>query len=133
MFQPVQHLSIGVSGVFIYHYNSAPKFRKGASIFGSRYFTNIYLIKNFDNILKVKSKAGIFIHAEYEYLRLPTGFFDNSGQFNGHYNSNSLLIGPAFNQPFGKHANFQVLVLINCSMQKAYPYSNPMVRFGFNF
>lgn len=133
MFQAFKHVSIGLSGVYIYHYNSAPKFQKGTNIFGARLFTDVYLVRKFENVFKIKSKAGFFLHFEYENILVSNGFFTNYGNFKGNYNCNSLIIGPSFNQPFAKRSNFQILVLFNLNYNNTYPYNNPMIRFGFNF
>jgi hypothetical protein len=72
---------------------------------------------------------GIFAHAEYETLFYNTvvpGYPRDMQQYN------SMFVGGGYQQNIGGNAGMYALVLWNLNDQMNSPYSNPVIRIGFN-
>lgn len=76
---------------------------------------------------------GIMAHAEFEMLNLDC--FDED--FNGLRIARTwvpgALFGAGYYQGVGKRSGFTALILFNALQSHCTPYTNPVIRIGFNF
>jgi len=118
-----------------YEYYNDKLFDIETSIYGGRIFSNYLIIKDFNEILPGILNGGLFVQAEYEALSLETKHFDKLNLYRGHdrFILHSILVGGGLRFPIGKRASANLLILWNLNETSNTPYSNPVVRLGFNF
>jgi hypothetical protein len=109
----------GVGPVYRYFKYSDLNFTYEDNQFGGRIFGRYYFLDNF------------FAHAEYELLNLAdTRDFTDFPDF-PRTNLSSTLVGGGYTQMVGRSGVF-ILVLFNLTETVLTPYSNPVLRVGFN-
>ncbi len=84
--------------------------------YGARLFGRYHFVDN------------LFAHAEYELLNLTDYRFPPD---NPRTNINSVLVGGGYVQNLGRSALF-IMALVNLTETELTPYSNPVIRVGFN-
>lgn len=101
-------------------------------IYGSNVFSRYMIISNLAEGLKIPMNIGVFIHAEYEALSLEKSYFEPFAE-DGRFIVHSVLLGGGILQPIGKRSAFLLTILYNLNESSRSPYSNPIIRVGFNF
>jgi hypothetical protein len=103
-------------------------------IYGGRVFTRYMLIKDINNLLPINLNAGIFFHVEYEGLSLEEKYFGTLGSpYEGRFLLNSVLVGGGLSQQLGERGAINLMILWNLNGTENTPYTNPIIRVGFNF
>ena len=94
--------------------------------------TSIY---GFNSYAQYTVFKDIYAHVEYEALNLEEKYFKNNitPDDDGRFWSHGVYVGGGYRFPIGERASFNVTVLYNLNEDMNSPYSNPVVRFGFNF
>jgi len=92
-------------------------------IYGGRIYTSYEFIENF------------IAHIEYEALSLESQYFKVNYTPNDEdrFWSHNLFVGGGYSQPIGRKGSVFILVLYNLNESINSPYTNPVVRVGFNF
>ncbi|MQY79864.1 MAG: hypothetical protein GH151_11815 [Bacteroidetes bacterium] len=101
-------------------------------IYGGRAFARYMLIKDLNNLVPLNLNAGLFFHTEYEGLSLEEKYFGSPG-YEGRFLLNSVLVGGGVSQPVGDRGALNITVLWNINGTDNTPYTNPVIRIGFNF
>lgn len=101
-------------------------------IYGGRAFARYMLIKDLNNLVPLNLNAGLFFHTEYEGLSLEEKYFGSPG-YVGRFLLNSVLVGGGVSQPVGDRGALNFTVLWNINGTSNTPYTNPVIRIGFNF
>lgn len=120
--------SAGIGGTFLYangilydaYGNTIPI---NQSIYGGRAFTRFAIIDN------------LFIHGEYELINLKALVWDpsTSSLAEQRLNVPGLYLGVGYRQMLGQRSSWNILILYNFLQTYYSPYSNPVIRMGFNF
>lgn len=105
-----------VGGGPVYRYFRRSDINFEDNQFGGRLFSRYHFAENF------------FAHAEYELLNLTDYRFPPD---NPRTNINSVLIGGGYVQNLGGSSLF-IMALVNLTETELTPYSNPVIRVGFN-
>lgn len=113
-------ISLGISPTYKYYsyknyYSTSSDLR--TNVYGGSLFARVLIIEN------------LFAHAEYEMLQYNTkqpGYSDYLKKYN------SLLVGGGYRQPISANASMYILVLWNLNDTPDSPYTNPIIRAGFN-
>ena len=103
------------------------------TIYGGNLFSRYTIIKNLGEGLNIGLNTGIFAQVEYEALSLERAYFEPPYSEDGRFIVHSVLVGGGLIQPVGRRSAFLVTVLYNLNETSRSPYSNPVVRIGFNF
>lgn len=112
-YRVTEKFSVGVGATYIYYNNSYYRF--STNMYGGRVFARYLVWK------------GLFVHAEDEMLNLQA--YD---QFNSRVWVNSAMLGAGYQQSLGGNSSIYIMGLFNFTQSKYSPYSNPIIRFGFN-
>lgn len=132
--QLTERFSLGVSGK--YQYYNDKRYIAGdfeTSVYGGSVFSQFAVIKDFRDLLKVKTHSGIIAHAEYEFLNTKYNFayFDDPGADKDRYWLHNILIGGGYFQQMGKKAKTYIILLWNVNKTNDNPYEYPQIRIGF--
>lgn len=104
------------------------------SIYGPRLQARYVLIRNIDNIIPLRLNMAIFVQAEQEFLSLERKYFDfPSYPDEGRFWQPFTLVGAGFNQQVGRNSFMNIVVLWDIDNTISSPYTNPIIRFGFQF
>ena len=77
---------------------------------------------------------GLFAQAEAEYLNIKVFKFLNNGTYETSRQwIDSYLIGGGYFQKIGEKSGMYFMILWNLNQTELTPYSNPVLRIGFNF
>ena len=111
-------VSTGVGITYIYYKYKDSYYTYSTSIYGSRVFAR-YLFTN-----------NLFAHAEVELLNME--LFDVN--INDYYIKNTIspFVGGGYIQRFSNNAGLYLLLLFNLNDSAESPYTNPIIRIGFN-
>jgi hypothetical protein len=104
-------------------------------IYGGAVFARYMVIRDLSEAIGLGLNMGIFGHTEYEMLSLERKYFEVGAplQAEGRFNLHSILIGGGIYQSIGRRAGFLIMILWNLNETASSPYSNPILRIGFNF
>ncbi len=103
-------------------------------IYGVNTFVSYALINNLDETIGIMGLGGITLHAEYDGLSLERRYFDYpTFPENGRIWISNYLAGFGLRQPIGERSSVSILFLWSINPPMVSPYSNPVVRIGFNF
>lgn len=108
-------ISAGVGATYQYYHYKDKYYDFETNVYGGRVFGR-YLFTDF-----------LFGHAEYEYLNLEAFDFKRRRVDVG-----SLLAGGGYIQRIGKNSAIIAMILYNFTESVYTPYSNPIIRVGFN-
>jgi len=112
--------------------NGLPNFE--THVYGLNLFSTYSLVDNLDETLGISGIGGILLQAEYEGLSLERRYFDYPTFPNGgRMWLSNYLVGFGLRQPLGERSSINILVLWSIDPPKVSPYSNPIIRIGFNF
>jgi len=133
--QLTERINIGVSGKYQYIHDK--RFINGnfeTSVYGGSVFSQIAIIKDFRNLIKVKAHSGILAHLEYEFLNTEYNYlyFNSTDLNNSRYWLHNILIGGGYFQQMGKKSKSFILILWNLNPDDRNPYTYPQLRIGFN-
>ena len=109
-----ERVQVGVGATYLYFNYQMYNF--SSTMYGGSVFGRIFVLEN------------VFLHAEYEVLNIDS--YDFPGM---RTNIENEYIGVGFRQPFGERSSYTIMVLWNANETKYSPYSNPVIRLGFNF
>ena len=107
-------LVAGIGLTYQYYNNKDVNF--STSIYGGSAFLRYYI------------GEAVFAQGQYEVLNVEA--YD---QFHDRVNVPSVLLGGGYSQAMGENSSFVMLFLWNFSESRYTPYSNPVIRAGFNF
>ncbi len=102
-------------------------------MYGWNLFTTVDLIPDLGKIFRAGSGVAILGHAEYERLSLERIYFEYPYNNTGRFWMDSFLVGGGIKQAIGKRSSIYIMVLWNINETINSPYSNPILKFGFNF
>ncbi|MBI9053098.1 MAG: hypothetical protein JEY96_04740 [Bacteroidales bacterium] len=133
--QVTERINIGLSGK--YQYLNDKRSISGnfeTSVYGGSVFSQIALIKDFRNILKVKGHSGIIAHLEYEFLNTEYNYiyFNDSDSDLSRYWLHNVLVGGGYFQQMGRKAKSYIILLWNLNPNEKNPYTYPQLRVGFS-
>ncbi|ARS35136.1 hypothetical protein [Pontibacter actiniarum] len=112
---------LGVGGV--YHYESGSGFN--LHHFGGRGFTQLEMFE--------VGGGAVLAHAEVEALSIEVPYFDATGRRRTDRSSLTMpMVGLGYRQRISDKGSFDLLVLYNGNDDPINPYSNPVIRAGFN-
>lgn len=99
---------------------------------GYEFKTHIYGGKTFVSYLLLEN---VLAHVEYEALSLESVYFKTNyvPTDPDRYWSHNLFVGGGYSHPIGAKGSIFLLVLYNLNEDINSPYTNPVVRIGFNF
>jgi len=103
------------------------------TIYGGDIFSRYTIIRNLGEGLNIGLNTGIFAQVEYEALSLEKAYFEPPYNEDGRFWVHSILVGGGIIQPVGRRSAFILTVLYNLNETARSPYSNPVIRVGFNF
>jgi hypothetical protein len=108
-------ISAGIGATYQYYHYKDKFYDFETDVYGGRVFGR-YLFTEY-----------LFGHAEYEYLNLEAFDFKRR-----RVDVESLLAGGGYIQRIGDHAAIVAMILYNFTESVYTPYSNPIIRVGFN-
>jgi hypothetical protein len=104
------------------------------NILGGSLFSRYILIQNIEEVIGLGLNASILVQAEYEVLSLEKQYFEVPSTLDeGRFPLHSILLGGGLYQPVGRRSGLVLMVLWNLTQTASSPYSNPIIRLGFNF
>ena len=132
--QLTERLSIGITGK--YQYYNDKRYQVGdfqTSVYGGSVFSQIAIIKDFRNLMKVKTHSGIIAHVEYELLNTEYNFahFNDIDSNRERYWLQNVLVGGGYGQQLGKKAKTYIILLWNLTQASDNPYTYPQIKIGF--
>ncbi len=103
-------------------------------IIGPRLFARYTVLNNLDDFLPIGLNASLFAHTEFEGSSLERKYFINTSfHESGRFWYNTILIGGGFSQVASDRVNLNILVLWDTYTGSIALYTNPIIRFGFQF
>jgi hypothetical protein len=105
----------GIGATYQYYHYRDKYYDLETNVYGGRIFGR-YLFTDY-----------LFGHAEYEYLNLEAFDFRRR-----RVDVESLLVGGGYIQKLGGNASIVAMILYNFTESVYTPYSNPIIRIGFN-
>jgi hypothetical protein len=132
--QITERFSLGLSGKYQY-YNDKRSISGNfeTSVYGGSIFSQIAIVKDFRNLIKVKGHSGIIAHIEYEFLNTEYNYiYFNDPDLNyDRYWLHNILIGGGYFQQIGKDSKSYIILLWNVNETTDNPYTYPQLRIGF--
>ena len=132
--QLTERLSLGLSGKYQY-FNDKRSIQGNfeTSVYGGSIFSQIAVIKDFRNLLKVKGHSGIIAHIEYEFLNTKYNYiyFNVKDSNKDRYWLHNILLGGGYFQQMNKKAKSYIVLLWNVNQTPDNPYTYPQIRIGF--
>lgn len=103
-------------------------------IYGFSLFTRLALIPDMGKTFGIGNGISVIAQAEYERLSLEKKYFENTSLSDeGRFWLDSFLVGGGIKQAIGRRSSIYILVLWNLNETINSPYSNPILKFGFDF
>jgi len=103
-------------------------------IYGPRAFARYTLFKNIGKYLPVGMSTQLFAHAEFESSSLESKYFGSySNPDSGRFWQSTLLVGGGISQSASERVKLNVVILWDTDGSSKSMYSNPIIRFGFQF
>jgi len=129
-------LSVGIGPHYIYQsQKSTPQYPSSfqAHVFGGKGFARYALITNAASLLPIKLFNELFGHIEYEVLSLEKDhYYSTTGPEDERIIYQGFLVGGGFSQRVGMFNSISFMVLWNLNESSLSPYTNPVLRVGFN-
>lgn len=126
-------LSAGLGSRFEYFRDKGFIYPYETTIYGGSVFSRFIVIQNLGEGLNLGLNTGVFAQAEYEMLSLEREYFEPPYNGTGRFLVHSVLVGGGIIQPVGRRSAILISVLYNLNESARSPYSNPIIRIGFNF
>jgi len=133
--QLTERINLGLSGK--YQYLNDKRSVSGnfeTSVYGGSVFSQISVVKDFRNVIKVKSHSGIIAHLEYEFLNTKYNYiyFNDTDTDKSRYWLHNVLIGGGYFQQMSQKAKSYIIILWNLNPNNKNPYTYPQLRVGFS-
>lgn len=133
--QITERISLGLSGKYQYYNDKrsiAGNFE--TSVYGGSIFSQVAIVKDFRNLVKVKGHSGIIAHMEYEFLNTEYNYiyFNDPDENYDRYWLHNILIGGGYFQQIGKGSKSYIILLWNVNETDDNPYTYPQLRIGFS-
>jgi len=139
--QLTERISLGIGGKYQY-YNEKRNFDPDnisssnfeAHTYGGSVFLQFAVIKDFREILPLKTQSGLILHAEYELLntKYNTIRFGVTDSDKDRYWLHNYLLGGGYVQHMGKKAKSWIILLWNLQKTDDNPYEYPQFKIGFS-
>jgi len=139
--QLTKRISLGIGGKYQY-YNEKRNFDPDnisssnfeAHTYGGSVFLQFAVVKDFREILPLKTQSGLILHAEYELLNtkyntIRLGATDSDID---RYWLHNYLLGGGYVQHMGKRAKSWIILLWNLQKTEDNPYEYPQFKIGFS-
>ena len=118
------------SNTRLYSYQQTVK----THIYGPRAFARFTFFKNLGDFLPIGMNTGLFAHAEFESSSLEKKYFIYAtNPDNGRFWYSTVLVGGGISQTASERVQVNVLILWDTNGGNISLYSNPVIRFGFQF
>jgi len=112
----------GIGGTYSYYNDQTFTTPLNYSTYGGSIFTRFFLFE------------GLFAQAEAEFLNVEVFNFYSQTSYTTHREwIQNYLIGGGYYQKLGQKSGMFFLILWNLNETELTPYSNPVMRIGFNF
>ena len=133
--QLTERINLGLSGK--YQYLNDKRSIQGnfeTSVYGGSIFSQVAIIEDFRNLIKVKGHSGIIAHIEYEFLNTEYNYiyFNVSDSNKDRYWLHNILLGGGYFQQMNKKAKSYIVILWNINQTPDNPYTYPQIRIGFS-
>lgn len=115
-----------------YQFYKDPFFGK-TDIIGYRTYSQLFLIRDLNNIIPVGTGLGIYTHIEYEGLSLKKDFWRIPYNEPGRFMIHSALAGFGISQMVGRRSAMTFTLLWVLTNDEYAIYGNPEIRIGFLF
>ncbi|HBX53574.1 MAG: hypothetical protein A2275_08690 [Bacteroidetes bacterium RIFOXYA12_FULL_35_11] len=128
--------SAGLGGSYQFYKDTRPLYNFQTDIYGGRVFSSFIVIDDLSKVFPVRSNgSSVFLHGEIEVLSLETRVFDRLHKYprKDRFYIDSYLVGIGLKQQIGRRAFINLSFLWNLNELTYSPYSNPVIRIGFNF
>ena len=109
------NLSLGVGATYLYISYNDLGYKFTSNIYGARIFGR-YIVSE-----------GWFIHGEDEVLNVESVYFPGT-----RLSINTYMAGVGYRQMFSDRSSYYIIALWNFNESVYSPYSNPIIRMGFN-
>lgn len=106
----------GIGGTYQYYRYKSGITEYSDNVYGGRVFARYFVLDN------------VFVHAEYEKLNIPSYF-----TLAKRINVESLFVGGGLRQALSDNLFLDLTILWNLNESPYSPYSNPVIRGGFNY
>ncbi len=119
----------------IYIYEKSKYYHYETSTYGWKSFLSFDIFKNLNEYLPI-NLGDIIAHAENEVTNIELFRYDYLGHF---YSTgtriwiDNLLLGGGIRQQIGRRASINLYILWDVTQNTYSPYTNPIIRIGFNF
>jgi len=100
--------------------------------YGLKGFARFSLITNAEEFLPIKLFSEIFVHVEYEGLSLEKKYYVPPYNETGRFLYRGLFLGGGFSQRIGVYNSVSFTILWDLNESTISPYTNPILRVGFN-
>jgi len=139
--QLTERIALGISGKYQYYNdkrNFDPRISSSgnfeAHTYGGSVFLQFAVVKDFREILPLKTQSGLILHAEYELLNtkyntIRLGATDSDID---RYWLHNYLLGGGYVQHMGKRAKSWIILLWNLQKTEDNPYEYPQFKIGFS-
>ena len=139
--QLTERIALGISGKYQYYNdkrNFDPRISSSgnfeAHTYGGSVFLQFAVVKDFREILPLKTQSGLILHAEYELLNtkyntIRLGATDSDID---RYWLHNYLLGGGYVQHKGKRAKSWIILLWNLQKTEDNPYEYPQFKIGFS-
>ena len=102
-------------------------------VYGGKVFSRFSIVRHAEDFLPINIFNELFVHVEYEAISLENRAYSSSlNPPEGRFIINSVLVGGGFTQRIGMHNGISFMILWNLNESYSSPYSNPIIRIGFN-
>lgn len=132
-----EHLAAGIGGTYKhyrykdYYYIKGNYYDLKSKIYGGSIFSRYYISSE-----NVEFLNNLFIHAEYELVQFhyKAYYIDNYNVKSRNQTKHivSILTGLGYRQLIGRNAYMNIMVLWNLNETVYSPYSNPVLKAGFD-
>ena len=103
------------------------------NIYGGKAYLQFVVIQDISSVIPVGSHTGIFLHLEDEVLSLESSFWKYPPYTYDRFYINTILGGGGISQQIGRRSSLNIMVLWALNDTGYSVYSNPEIRFSFNF
>jgi len=103
------------------------------TMYGGKFYTQLVVIQDLNNIIPVGLHAGIFLHLEDDLLNLESAYWKVAPYSADRFTVNTILAGGGISQQLGQRSSMNIMVLWALQDPGFAIYSNPEIRLSFSF
>jgi hypothetical protein len=103
------------------------------STYGGKGYLQYVVLRDINSVIPLGVHTGIFLHIEDELLNLESSYWKNPPFTSERFYVNSVLAGGGISQQLGTRSSLNIMVLWVLNESGYDIYSNPVIRFSFNF